>query len=250
MKTNIKMQFNPKIAKDLGVEEAIMYSNIEFWVCKNSVNEKHYHDDYYWTYNTLAAFEKLFTFWTSRQINRILNKLEKNGYIKIGNYNKVKYDRTKWYTCISPNGKMDITKRSNGSHQTVKPIPDNKPNSKPDNPIGASLDTTEDTLEKIMGNNINEVMNVFYEADKLSSGGSFFGRKTYREDSRKLINEFGLKDTLELVKLAILVRDKPYAPVITNPTELRSKFVKLKSYMQKENGKEKKIFWGTDFSKQ
>lgn len=113
----------------------------------------------------------------------------------------------------------------------------------------SSEDPTKDLLEKIMGNNINEVIGEFYEADKGLSGGSGFGRKTYRDASEFLIKEHGLKNTLDLVRFAIAVRDKPYAPVITNPTELKEKLVKLKSYVEKEKGKSGKIFWGSDFSK-
>ena len=44
IKTKIKMQFDPNIAKDVGVEEAIMYANIEFWVWHNQLNKKHFYD--------------------------------------------------------------------------------------------------------------------------------------------------------------------------------------------------------------
>jgi len=94
----IKMQFSPVIAKNIGVEEAIMYSNIEYWCAKNEANKKHFYDGSYWTYNTQEAFEELFPFWTRAQIRRILFKLEDKKYIKIGNYNKAKYDQTKWYS--------------------------------------------------------------------------------------------------------------------------------------------------------
>ena len=77
MVTVIKMQFNPEIAKDIGVEEAIMYSNIEFWCEKNKANNKNFHDEAYWTYNSMEAFKILFPFWTVRQIERILKNLEK-----------------------------------------------------------------------------------------------------------------------------------------------------------------------------
>jgi len=131
MKDVIKMQFSPKIAKEIGVEEAIMYANIEYWCTRNKANNKHYYDDMYWTYNSMKAFIELFTFWSEKQIRRILNKLEKKGYIKTGNYNNVKYDRTKWYTCICPNGQMEMSKRENGKDQMGEPIPNSKPNDKP-----------------------------------------------------------------------------------------------------------------------
>src|SRR3990167_1748906 len=92
--TKIKMQFNPDIAADVGVEAAIMFANIEFWVWHNQLNKKHCYDGRYWMYNSLEAFARQFPFWTRRQIERILNSLIKKDYIAKKNLNGTKYDRT------------------------------------------------------------------------------------------------------------------------------------------------------------
>lgn len=130
--------FESKVAEIVGVDGAIIIQNISYWIAKNKANNKHYYDENYWTYNSLTAFEKLFPFWSQRQIGRILKNLIDDGYLIVGNYNKQNYDRTKWYALtqkgisILPNGQMDITKRSDGNDQKVAPIPnintDNKPN--------------------------------------------------------------------------------------------------------------------------
>ncbi|MFL0196967.1 hypothetical protein ACJDU8_15575 [Clostridium sp. WILCCON 0269] len=139
--------FNSDIAQKYGVEGAVIIENLYFWILKNKANEKHFYDGCYWTYNSIKAFTVLFPFWTRRQIERILNRLEKDGAIKTGNYNRLPYDRTKWYalsqTVISiyANGEMDITDYVNdispNGEMTFphlgKPIPDNKPDNKPDN---------------------------------------------------------------------------------------------------------------------
>lgn len=132
--------FESKVAEVVGVDGAIMLQNISYWIAKNKANNKHYYDENYWTYNSLPAFEKLFPFWSQKQISRILKKLIDDGYLVSGNYNKQSYDRTKWYAItkkgisIFPNGQMDIPKQSNGNDQKVAPIPnintDNKPNNK------------------------------------------------------------------------------------------------------------------------
>ena len=142
------MHFNVGIAKCVGVDGAIMINNLHYWIIKNKANEKHFYDGKYWTYNSLEAFMELFPFWSKRQIERILKNLKKDGYIEDGNYNKVAYDRTKWYTLtekgwfmisqngdmsnfnISPNGEMENTEWGNGNHETVTPIPNQKPNKK------------------------------------------------------------------------------------------------------------------------
>lgn len=150
--------FNDKAACKYGVEEAVMLNNLYYWVLKNKANNKHFHDGYYWTYNSLKAFEKLFPFWSKRQIERILNNLEKKKAIKTGNYNKAGYDRTKWYTItetvisIYANGEIDFTEWGNGNHETVTPIPNNKPVNKPNNKhiYAEFVSMTEDEYNKLI----------------------------------------------------------------------------------------------------
>ena len=129
--------FNIVIAKNFGVDEAIMIHNLYFWISKNEANEKHFYDGEYWTYNSMEAFTKLFPYWSKRQVERILNSLIEKGLIIKGNYNQIAYDRTSWYSitqivkCIYANGEMDVTEWLNGNHQTVTPIPDSNTDSKP-----------------------------------------------------------------------------------------------------------------------
>lgn len=124
--------FNPQIATKYGVEGAIFIQNLFFWIEKNAANRRHFYDGNYWTYNSTAAFAELFPFWTARQIERIIKNLESDGAIRIGNFNPVAYDRTRWFSLhetvisIYANGEMDLRKWLNGFTQTVKPIPDNK----------------------------------------------------------------------------------------------------------------------------
>lgn len=135
--------FNREIATKHGVEEAILLENIMYWTEKNKANDKHYYDGRNWTYNSLKAFEELFPFWSKRQIERILKSLKDQRLIYVGNYNKMAYDRTNWYTLteyanalyslentISPNSEIDLTKSVNGITQSVTPIPINKPDTK------------------------------------------------------------------------------------------------------------------------
>ena len=122
--------FNIEVAKEYGLEESIILENIIFWLKKNQANNKHFYDDDYWTYNSTRAFTELFPYWTERQIQRILKSLEQKNLIKTGNYNKVAYDRTKWYG-LTEKGKsiyakreMDLQEKGNGFTSKVEPIPD------------------------------------------------------------------------------------------------------------------------------
>lgn len=131
--------FDSEIAEEYGVNAAVILQHIAFWIKTNEANERNCHDGYYWTYNSLKAFQRLFPYMSERQINTALKKLIAEGIIITGNYNEIRYDRTLWYA-LSKKGKsilhfdkMDYTKMSNGNIKNVTPIPDNKPNINTDN---------------------------------------------------------------------------------------------------------------------
>ena len=98
--------FADEVALEVGVNGAIMLNHLHYWVKKNADNEMNYHDGYYWTYNSIAAYKKQFPFWSERTIYRILRELEVNGYVKTGNYNQSAYDRTKWYALTEKSAKL------------------------------------------------------------------------------------------------------------------------------------------------
>lgn len=132
----MNIHFDSKVADEVGVNSAIMLENLFFWIKKNEINNKHFYDGYYWTYNSNVAFSNFFTFWTPRQIRTILDKLENDGYILKGNYNKAAYDKTLWYaltekslTLLKSQIEMTekskpTTEKSNGKDNKVEPIPD------------------------------------------------------------------------------------------------------------------------------
>lgn len=115
--------FDIEIAKEYGVNCAVILNNLYFWIQKNEANGDHYHDGLYWTFNSVKAFNDLFPYLSEKQIRSALSKLEDDGIIKTGNYNKVAYDRTKWYA-ITQKGISILTKRQMEINQTDTPIPD------------------------------------------------------------------------------------------------------------------------------
>lgn len=89
--------FNVNIACELGVECAVVYYDITYYLANNIDNNKHFHDGYHWMYNSFRAFESHFPYFNAKKISRILKKLEDSGYLITGNFNKVQFDKTKWY---------------------------------------------------------------------------------------------------------------------------------------------------------
>jgi len=103
-----KYYFNKEVAKKYGVNEAIVLEMIYFRLSKSN----HINDGKKWWFGSVRHIQESFPFFTEKQIWRVMKSLEKQKAVIVGNYNKKKYDRTKWYSMT------DIAI----SHM-VKPIP-------------------------------------------------------------------------------------------------------------------------------
>lgn len=177
-------QFDVSVAMEYGVEEAVLIQNIYFWVKHNEVNNTNFHDGRYWTFNSARAFAELFPFWNEVKIKRMLKKLEEKGALLTGNYNKIPYDRTKWYTLsdklysIVNDSLSQSTKLSNEKNNNDRPIPDINTDNKPINKtnINNSLKqdkdiqdiqqdtttiTTDNLVDKTVINNSKDFINYF-----------------------------------------------------------------------------------------
>lgn len=131
--------FNTEIAKEVGVNAAVILENIAHWVFRNQVSNKNHFDGHYWTYNSNAAMAELFPYMNARQVRYALDSLRKAGLILTGNYNKSRYDRTLWYTVSDYCAEKYFSeivhspKTTNGTGESVQPIPDINTDNKPDN---------------------------------------------------------------------------------------------------------------------
>ena len=159
--------FNIEDAKKYGVECAVLLKNIGFWIEKNKANKKHFYEGRYWTYNSAEAFASMFNYWSVSQIRRLLCKLEKEGILISGNFNKAGYDKTKWYS-IAENSDVtkslvDVTESSNGDNEIVTPIPYNKTYNKPYIDIYARKSEFANTLTPFVDTYGRDMINNFYE---------------------------------------------------------------------------------------
>lgn len=93
----IEYSFSVEVAKEYGVNEAILIKNFQFWILKNKANGKNFIDGHYWTYNSQKALETLFPFWSVQNIKTTLKHLEEKGVIIKDRHNKVGFDKTSWY---------------------------------------------------------------------------------------------------------------------------------------------------------
>lgn len=150
--------FDVELAKEYGVNCAILLANFDYWIAKNRANNVNYYDGRYWTYNSKKAFAELFPYLGEKQIRSALDKLINEGLIMTGNYNASAYDRTLWYAftekgeSICLKRPMETDEKANGLVENGQPIPNNKPNintnSKPNILLGG-FDFSETTEEEL-----------------------------------------------------------------------------------------------------
>ena len=135
------IQILPKLATEIGLNEAIVLQQIHYWLNQSSHNR----DGKKWIYNTYDDWNKQFPFWSVMTIRRVINSLEKQKLILIANYNKAGFDKTRWYSidysvvesvnrrCVQ-NEQTMCSKRTNGSVQSEQTN---------------TIDYTENTTENI-----------------------------------------------------------------------------------------------------
>ncbi len=90
------LQVLPSLANQIGLNEAIFLQQLHYWLGRS----KNKREGRKWVYNTYDEWQaENFPFWSTVTIKRIALKLESTGLIiSRSDLNRMKYDRTKWYT--------------------------------------------------------------------------------------------------------------------------------------------------------
>ena len=198
----------PHLATIIGLNEAIILQQLHFWLRTNP----HERDGRKWSYNSYSSWQNQFPFWSISTIKRTIGKLEENGLIITGNYNKVKIDRTKWYAINydvleklkEDNYLEDKNDTPNGADCTdqggtlTKPIPET-----------ISETPTETTKDKDLPASPKETGS----AESTLSSLIKFPDLTVSEKETKLKTQFGSIKHNEMVGLLgdLLIQNKPNA---------------------------------------
>ena len=114
----------PKLATEIGLNEAIVLQQMHYWLKKSN----HNYDGRRWIYNSFPEWQKHFPFWSVMTIKRAVYSLEKQNLLYVGNYNKAKFDKTKWYSInyeklegmkrpSYQNDTTNVSKRNDGVYQ-------------------------------------------------------------------------------------------------------------------------------------
>ncbi len=86
------------MAYEYGIEEAIVLDYFIYEIHQKAANGFNYRKGRNWTYNTYDGLLERLPFKTRKPLMRVINFLENKGLLVSGNFNKVGYDRTRWYS--------------------------------------------------------------------------------------------------------------------------------------------------------
>lgn len=89
------LMVSPKLAVVIGLHEAIFVQQLH-WLSGRSKNQR---DGHAWVYNTAEEWqENIFPFWSVSTVRRVIKSCEEKGVIvSTSEYNRAKFDKTKWF---------------------------------------------------------------------------------------------------------------------------------------------------------
>jgi hypothetical protein len=158
---------SPQLAVVLGLNEAIIIQQLHYWLQK----APKVRDDRAWVYNSIKDWREQFPFFSTNTIRRTLDKLTADSIVIKGDFNKVSFDKTSWWSidyeslnAITRNHKSMCPKWANGYAQNGqtdvpkmgKPIPE------------TNTETNTENIKKEKGSkNINGLIENFTETKNL-----------------------------------------------------------------------------------
>lgn len=88
------MMFHPYVAKTLGLNEAIFLQQLHYWLNR----KPHIVEEKGWIYNPYKTWQEQLCFMSESTIKRTVKNLVDKGIVITANFNKMKFDRTLWYS--------------------------------------------------------------------------------------------------------------------------------------------------------
>ena len=185
--------FDVDLACKYGMLEAVLLFYFDFWIEKNKANEKHFHDGYYWTYNSTKAFTELFPYASQKRIRTALSHLVEEGLIATGEYNEKAFDHTTWYR-FTEKGISELPYRANRFAPQGKAIPVNNNKSITSNINNSKFISKNSNNTLNSSNDIDNYFNIFW---------SSYPKKKNKGHARKVFDKAIKKVPLEVMLNAI-----------------------------------------------
>ncbi len=176
------------------------------------------------TYNQIREFLRYSK--SHKMINT--TKTTRGIVIKVLNYNK--YQTLNNYQNTTENttqNKVKTQPKHNGN-TTINKNDKNDKNDK-NNSAGKPAEIAEYQDDKILNKQILEVFILFRKNNPMLN----IGNKTQRTAISELIKELGYDRLKQISQFAVQVQGEPYAPVITNPYNLKNKLADLRAFYER-----------------
>ena len=115
-----KHSFEYSLAVKYGVPEALLLNYFRYWVCRNEEKQdaEKFREGRYWVYDSTRELTRKHEYWDRKVWLRALDHLVNEGMLLKGNFNKLKWDRTCWYT-LSDKAFQEIEEAEGGSKRTT-----------------------------------------------------------------------------------------------------------------------------------
>lgn len=114
--------FQPSLAKAFDVCGALLIQQIHYWSLENRNIRA---DGHSWVYNTHQQWADQLEIYSTVTVRKKMKELEFLGVIKVGTFNKIAYDRTRWYR-IDYEKLASVLSMALGGEWSVLPHPSGK----------------------------------------------------------------------------------------------------------------------------
>lgn len=123
--------FSVQLAMDLGVNAAIVYNHLHYWINHNRISGLAQAEGKTWTYQTRQTMQEYLPYLTEKEVRGAIDSLVEFGYVIKGKFNRNKFDQTTWYSlpdsepCLpgreeNSNNVFEDDKRANGMAPPVQ----------------------------------------------------------------------------------------------------------------------------------
>ena len=189
----------PTLAEVIGLNEALVLQQMQYWLSRSDKVI----DGRRWIYNTYDEWRVQFPFWSKNTIKRTILNLEMRGLVISANYNKAKFDKTKWYTIDYSRLADECTKLSLSKSDSNLSAPcTNLSRPIPDTTTDNTTDTTTDIdniVEQSSTMPYSEIVN--YLNSKTGANFKPSGKKTQSLIKARFKEGFTLQDFKDVIDI-------------------------------------------------
>jgi hypothetical protein len=93
--------------------------------------------------------------------------------------------------------------------------------------------------QSVAGDGINSVMKIFNKINPTLN----WGNKTIRKAAAEMIARFGFDETKKMAEAVVSIQGESYAPVATNPYQMKEKLAQFKIYFDRQKNNKSQIIF-------